>query len=66
MTLAELSKKFGVHSGQISTWKRAALDNMTSAIQECGRDSEPDVRAAEAEKAALEDWAVDGRVGFFG
>jgi len=33
MTLAELSKKFGVHSGQISTWKRAALDNMISAIQ---------------------------------
>ena len=39
---------------------------MTSAIQYCGRDSEPYVRAAEAEKAALEDWAVDGRVGFFG
>ena len=33
MTLTELSKKSGVHSGQISTWKRAALDNMTSAIQ---------------------------------
>ena len=39
---------------------------MTSAIQECGTDSEPAVRAAEAAKAALEDWAVDGRVGFFG
>jgi len=33
MSLAELSKKSGVHSGQISTWKRAALDNMISAIQ---------------------------------
>ncbi len=33
MTLAELSKKYGVHSGQISTWKRAALDNMSSAFE---------------------------------
>ena len=50
MTLAELSKKYGVHSGQISTWKRAALDNMTSAFQRRGRDPEPEVGAAEVEK----------------
>ena len=50
MTLAELSKKYGVHSGQISTWKRAALDNMTSAFQRRGRDPEPEVSAAEVEK----------------
>jgi transposase len=50
MTLAELSKKYGVHSGQISTWKRTALDNMTSAFQRRGRDPEPAVSAAEVEK----------------
>ena len=50
MTLAELSKKYGVHSGQISTWKRAALDNMTSAFQRRGRDPEPEASAAEVEK----------------
>ena len=64
MTLAELSKKYGVHSGQISTWKRVALDNMISAFQRRGRDSEPEVSALEIEKAALEDWAVGGRAGF--
>ena len=50
MTLAELSNKYGVHSGQISTWKRAALDNMTSAFQRRGRDPEPEVSAVEVEK----------------
>ena len=28
MTLAELSKKYGVHPTQIGTWKRAAIENM--------------------------------------
>lgn len=28
MTLAELSKKYGVHATQISTWKRAVIENM--------------------------------------
>jgi transposase len=50
MTLSELSKKYGVHSGQISTWKRAALDNMTSAFERRGRDPAPEVSAAEVEK----------------
>ena len=50
MMMAELSKRYGVHSGQISTWKRAALDNMTSAFQRRGRDPEPEVSAAEVEK----------------
>ena len=27
MTLAELSKKYGVHPTQIGTWKRAAIEN---------------------------------------
>jgi len=26
MTLAERSKKYGVHANQISTWKRAAIE----------------------------------------
>jgi transposase-like protein len=30
MTLAELSKKYGVHPNQISTWKRAAIENITT------------------------------------
>jgi len=50
MTLAELSKKYGVHSGQISTWKRAALDNMTSAFRRRGSDPGPAVSTAEIEK----------------
>jgi transposase len=50
MTLAELSKKYGVHSGQISTWKRAALDNITSASQRRGRGLEPEISTAEVEK----------------
>jgi transposase len=28
MTMAELSKKYGVHPTQIGTWKRAAIENM--------------------------------------
>ena len=31
MTLAELSKKYGVHATQISTWKRAANENKPSS-----------------------------------
>ena len=38
MTLAELSKKFGVHATQISTWKRASIDNMASAFGRRGPD----------------------------
>ena len=36
MTLAELSKKYGVHANQISTWKRAAIENMSSAFTRRG------------------------------
>jgi len=32
MTLAELSKKYGVHPTQIGTWKRAAIENMATAF----------------------------------
>ena len=38
MTLAELSKKYGVHPTQIGTWKRAAIQNMASAFSKRGGD----------------------------
>jgi transposase len=38
MTLSELSKKFGVHATQVSTWKRAAIENMASAFGRRGHD----------------------------
>ena len=37
MTLAELSKKYGVHPTQIGTWKRAAIENMATAFTRRGR-----------------------------
>lgn len=48
-TLAELSKKYGVHPNQISTWKRAAIENMSTAFIKKG--AEPNgIDAAEVEK----------------
>ena len=45
MTLSELSKKYGVHANQISTWKRAAASAFTK------RGAAPEsVSAAEVEK----------------
>ena len=35
MTLAELSKKYGVQVNQIGTWKRAVIENMSSAFMRC-------------------------------
>ena len=49
MTLAELSKKHGVHANQISTWKRQAIENMTSAFSKRGASSEQ-LSAAEVDK----------------
>jgi len=49
MTLAELSKKYGVHANQISTWKRAAIENMATAFTKRGSVPEQ-VSAAEVEK----------------
>jgi transposase len=40
MTLAKLSKKYGVHPNQISTCKRAAIDNMAAALTWRGSDPE--------------------------
>ena len=49
MTLSELSKKYGVHANQISTWKRAAIENMATAFTRRGPSPEQ-VSAAEVEK----------------
>ena len=38
MTLAELSKKYGVHPTQIGTWKRVAIKNMASTFSKRGGD----------------------------
>ena len=38
MTLAGLSRKYGVHPTQIGTWKRAAIENMTTAFSKRGGD----------------------------
>ena len=34
--MAELSKKYGVHPTQIGTWKRAAIENMSTAFTRRG------------------------------
>ena len=49
LTLAELSKKYGVHANQISTWKRAAIENMATAFTKRGAAHES-VSSAEVEK----------------
>ena len=38
MTMAELSKKYGVHPTQIGTWKRAAIENMAATFSKRGGD----------------------------
>lgn len=48
-TLAELSQKYGVHPTQISTWKRAAIETMSTAF--IRRGVAPDqVSAADVDK----------------
>ena len=49
MTLAELSKKYGVHPTQIGTWKRAAIENMATAFTRRGAALEQ-INAAEVDK----------------
>jgi len=48
MTMAELSKKYGVHSTQIGTWKRAAVKNMAAGFSKRGGDP------AQADDAAID------------
>ncbi|WP_156477579.1 IS3 family transposase [Falsihalocynthiibacter arcticus] len=38
MTMAELSKKYGVHPTQIGAWKRAAIKNMAAGFSKRGSD----------------------------
>lgn len=49
MTLVGLSRKYGVHPTQIGTWKRAAIENMTTAITRKGSTPER-VSAADVDK----------------
>ncbi len=49
MTLAELSKKYGVHPTEIGTWKRAAIENMTAAFVRKGSAPKP-VSTADIDK----------------
>ena len=46
ITLAELSKKYGVHPNMISTWKRTAIANMAAGFERGKSDT---ARASEAE-----------------
>jgi transposase len=49
MTLTELSKKYGVHSTQIGTWKRAAIEKLATAFtRRCAAPEQ--VSAAEIDK----------------
>ena len=38
MTMADLSKKYGVHPTPIGTWKRAAIKNMAAGFSKRGGD----------------------------
>nr|WP_157063847.1 IS3 family transposase [Phaeobacter sp. 11ANDIMAR09] len=49
MTLAELSKKYGVHPNMISGWKRTAIANMASGFER-GKPDETRQSEAEIEK----------------
>jgi len=40
MTMAELAKKYGIHPTQISSWKRAAIENMAMSFTRRGHDPE--------------------------
>ena len=49
MTLAELSKKYGVHPNMIRGWKRTAIANMASGFER-GKPDETRQSEAEIEK----------------
>jgi hypothetical protein len=57
MTMAELSKKYGVHPTQIGTWKRAAIENMSSAFTRGGSILEQ-VSIADVDKLHSVNWQV--------
>ena len=49
LTLSELSKTYDVHPNMISTWKRAAIENMAMAFSK-GKETEAQANAKEVEK----------------
>ncbi|WP_394698979.1 IS3 family transposase [uncultured Cohaesibacter sp.] len=49
LTLSELSKKYDVHPNMISTWKRAAIENMATAFSK-GKETESQASAEEIVK----------------
>ena len=50
LTLAELSKKYGVHPNMISGWKRSAINNMAAAF---GKDAGSTTRERDTETEKL-------------
>ena len=49
LTLSELSKTYDVHPNMISTWKRAAIENMATAFSK-GKETEAQANAKDVEK----------------
>ena len=49
LTLAALSRKYGVHPAQIGTWKRAAMENRATAFTRRG-SAAGQVSAADVDK----------------
>ncbi len=64
MTMAELSKKYGVHPTQIGTWKRAAIENMATAFSKRGHDPGGGDEVTDREIACQDPSALGG-TGFF-
>ena len=42
MTTAQITSKYGVHSTQISNWKRQALESMVSGFKDKRKGKDPD------------------------
>ena len=49
LTLSELSKTYDVHPNMISTWKRAAIENMAMAFSK-GKETQAQANAKDVEK----------------
>ena len=49
LTLSELSKTYDVHPNMISTWKRAAIENMATAFSK-DKETEAQANAEDVEK----------------
>lgn len=49
ITLADLSRKYGVHPNMISPWKRSAIANMASGVER-GKSEDTRLSGAEIDK----------------